>query len=718
MVAYISDWTGSFTNPSMSNAGTDFIQALYNASSWLNSTPNIDPNSVNTDYSHYASGSFYGGGSFEMYGSGFSTYTPTVNSLLIYTPDSLEYDFYGSLKINAITGAASGYINHIIIQSSSGESVDIIGKSYVNSYDASITQVTFHIAEGTIVIKGALTYHGLSDTITGNLNSFKYIDDSGHGYQISSLSLQYQQLDAYPDFDSFVTSVMSGNDVIKGTSNTDVLRGFGGNDTLNGGTNADILIGGTGNDTYLVDNAFDVVTEAAGEGTDLVKVGITVAGGSYELTNDVENASLINTVAYNLTGNSLANILIGNRAINTLNGGDENDTLDGKVGADILIGGTGDDTYIIDNVGDAITENTDEGTDTVLSSASYQLAANIENLTLTGSTAINGKGNNLSNTITGNAGANTLDGDTNADTMIGDVVIDSTGIDIIKSSISYSLNTSQNLSLTGVIENLMLLDSGGNIDATGNSMANKITGNNGYNTIDGGAGIDNLAGGLGNDTYIVDLVSTSTTLKLQDTITESALAGIDSVKLRGSGINATAVNLTIGANLENLDASQTGTTKLKLTGNALANTLTGNDADNSLNGGVGDDKLYGGLGNDVLTGGAGADQLFFNTAIDPLHNVDKVTDFAAAIDKFMLDYSVFTGLTGSTHLDDSLFATTSWDAGAAGAMQRILYDSSNGMLYYDADGNLNDSQAMAFAQITGTTKPALSASDFILFGAN
>ena len=84
-----------------------------------------------------------------------------------------------------------------------------------------------------------------------------------------------------------------------------------------------------------------------------------------------------------------------------------------------MIGGAGNDTYVVDNTADVVTENPSEGTDLVQSSVTYTLAANVENLTLTGTTAINGTGNALDNVLTGNTAANTLTGGAGNDTLSG-----------------------------------------------------------------------------------------------------------------------------------------------------------------------------------------------------------------------------------------------------------------------------------------------------------
>jgi hypothetical protein len=89
-------------------------------------------------------------------------------------------------------------------------------------------------------------------------------------------------------------------------------------------------------------------------------------------------------------------------------------------GADQLEGGTGNDTYFINNPGDLIVEFNGRGIDTVKSSISFVLPATPENLTLIGTTAVSGTGNEGSNQLTGNAATNVLTGNGGADVINGD----------------------------------------------------------------------------------------------------------------------------------------------------------------------------------------------------------------------------------------------------------------------------------------------------------
>jgi Ca2+-binding RTX toxin-like protein len=315
----------------------------------------------------------------------------------------------------------------------------------------------------------------------------------------------------------------AGNDFISlhygfamGEDGNDTLRGRWTNDWLDGGAGADDMAGGGGDDIYLVDNAGDRVTESSSteNGIDTVRASI-----SYTLPSSVENLELTGSAAINATGNSANNKLVGNVAANTLNGG---------AGQDAMAGLAGDDTYVVDNAGDTIREAPGEGIDTVRASVGYALGANLENLILTGTSDINGTGNDLANVLTGNSGNNiltggagndwldglggtdTLRGGTGDDTYVvertADVVTENAGegIDTVRSSVTLT-------TLAAHVENLVLtgtsaLNATGNDLAnglTGNSAANTLTGNAGADRLDGGAGADILAGGTGNDTYVL-----------------------------------------------------------------------------------------------------------------------------------------------------------------------------------------------------------------------
>ena len=300
---------------------------------------------------------------------------------------------------------------------------------------------------------------------------------------------------------------------------------------------------------------------------------------------------------FTLTVYPLDLILTGTAGKNTLVGGTGNDILDGKAGADKMTGNQGNDTYLVDNIGDRIFENLDNGTDIVQANISYKLGAHVENLTLTGTGTINGTGNVLDNELTGNTANNKLNGGLGADGMKGGLgddiyVVDSAGdvvteyinegIDSVQASITYTLNDN--------LENLILTGRSA-INGTGNALNNGLTGNKGANTLDGGLGADTMTGGLGRDSYFVDNVG--------DVVTESSrsVTEIDTVY--------SSISYTLGANVENL--ALTGTDAINGTGNALKNTLIGNSGDNTLSGGAGNDTLNGGEGTDLLSGGVGKD---------------------------------------------------------------------------------------------------------------
>ena len=174
-----------------------------------------------------------------------------------------------------------------------------------------------------------------------------------------------------------------------------------------------------------------------------------------------------------------------------------------------MAGGTGNDTYIVDNVGDVVTEAASTGTDTVNTNlGSYTLVANVENLNFTGAGNFTGTGNTLANMIVGGAGNDTLDDGSvgGADTMNGGAGNDTyfspqcRGT-ILDSGVGVNTVNTTLLSYT-LASNLQNLDVHRHrqLHRHRQPFANVITGGAGNDTLSGLAGNDTLIGGLGNDT--------------------------------------------------------------------------------------------------------------------------------------------------------------------------------------------------------------------------
>ncbi len=293
-----------------------------------------------------------------------------------------------------------------------------------------------------------------------------------------------------------------------------------GNDRLRGGAGADTLEGRGGNDIYDLDRIEDAVIETADGGTDIVTGNGTF---TLDLTNyaNVENANQYGSGDAALYGSAGANALYGNAGDNII---------DGRGGADMMTGRDGDDTYYVDDIGDLVREvSAAGGIDTVVSTITYGLGSNVENLTLDGVLAINGRGNALDNIITGNnaanylygragndhleggAGNDRLNGGEGADMLIGGVGndiydLDEVGDRIIEAGYGgtdiVTGNGTFTLDLTNYanVENAIQYGSG---DAAlyGSATANALYGNAGDDIIDGRGGADRLYGGAGSDTF-------------------------------------------------------------------------------------------------------------------------------------------------------------------------------------------------------------------------
>jgi Ca2+-binding RTX toxin-like protein len=200
--------------------------------------------------------------------------------------------------------------------------------------------------------------------------------------------------------------VLTGSANINGTGTkfSNSITGNSGNNILNGLGDRDTMTGLGGNDTYYADVVDEVIVEGLNAGIDIVHSSV-----DFVLPDNVEKLYLTGTAA-TARGNALSNHLYGNNFANAFHG---------EGGADRLYGYDGNDNYFVDSTGNLIYEKLNEGTDWVFSSVNHTLAANVETLSLTGSSNINGTGNTITNSIGGNSGNNWIDGKLGADILSG-----------------------------------------------------------------------------------------------------------------------------------------------------------------------------------------------------------------------------------------------------------------------------------------------------------
>ncbi len=211
--------------------------------------------------------------------------------------------------------------------------------------------------------------------------------------------------------------------------------------------------------------------------------------------------------------------LFGSGGNDWLYGDAGDDYIDGGSGSDWMDGGAGNDTYVVSQASDRTFEYEDEGRDLVLSSVSFALQDNVEDLTLLGKTDKDATGNGLNNVLKGNSGANhlrgqggddSLNGGRGADLMTGgrgdDIyVVDDTGDRVVErgNEGNDTVITRLGLKLADNVENLILKGTG-SVDGTGNNGNNILIGNDSDNVLRGRNGNDSLEGGDGNNHLIGD----------------------------------------------------------------------------------------------------------------------------------------------------------------------------------------------------------------------
>lgn len=689
------------------------------------------------------------------------TFTPSVHYVMttsygqtVYGQEGDKTSFdtpegEGSFQVDASYTADATLTTVISLVGTMHFDISLLAAALDVKIGESPIDITFPIASATPVYSDTLSIFGISIPIYSNTDYYQ-LDQTRQ----DSFFLDYEKFrTVFGSGDSFALTThqvtADGNDhdnVFTGNALDNVINTFGGNDTIDAGAGNDTVDAGAGNDYVYAGPGDDVFM--GGDGIDTIDysaapgpVTVTLDGfgndgwGGLDTVSGFENAlgSAFDDLMFGnfdpnvLVGGDGNDIMLGDGGNDTLYGGNGNDSLSGGPGDDALFGGngddslrggagsdvlyggsgtntmaggTGDDQYVVESATDTVTENPDEGTDTVYVGVNgWTLPANVEIVRLFGqgsaitggagdeiivanpllaSTIDAGEGNDtlwgggpLAHTLNGGAGDDIIRGQDSPDVMIGGTGNDqfvignlaativekpNEGIDTAWLAVNGWTNFANveiaRLAAPGAV---LLFGSDGNEDLVANqAAASRIDGNGGNDTLwgsafadtlNGGAGDDILrgqggadvmAGGTGNDQYVV--------FDPGATVIENANEGYDIVYYTGAG------SFFIGDNVEEgrLAASGTG-----LVGNALGNLLVGNNAGlgSTLNGAGGDDIIFGTPGADIFTGGAGNDTMYSLGGADrflydaPGWGVDQIAGFSSAAgDK--LEFLAGSGVTG------------------------------------------------------------------------
>jgi Ca2+-binding RTX toxin-like protein len=398
-------------------------------------------------------------------------------------------------------------------------------------------------------------------------------------------------------------------------------------------------------------------------------LGIVQAGATVIATDIfVDNG---NSAGSSITGTSGNDSLAGTDNNDTISGLGGNDTLDGGLGNDVLDGGTGNDSLFGGDGADRLIGG--DGNDTLLASSYFDQSFD---------------------TLEGGLGDDTY--------LIGhhydgqDTLIDTGGIDTVDTEVDWTLGAG--------FENLILrmYDEGGPT-GVGNELNNVITSLGGYSggyRIDGAGGNDTLLGGDRSDAFLfraaanygndvidgggdADMIAFSTWEGAYATsgVTIDLRAGTVSGGMTSGSATVTNVEDATGGDFNDHLIAHNGMTYFDRLGESTTRGA-------NLSGMGGEDTLEGGADNDRLTGGTGADAFVFTSAPGAA-SADQVTDFTSGSDKLWLDARVMNALgsSGNFTANDVRFYAAAGATGGHDADDRVVFNTSTGDLYYDADGN-------------------------------
>lgn len=534
----------------------------------------------------------------------------------------------------------------------------------------------------------------------------------------------------------------AGNDILNAGAGNDTLDGGEGNDTLNAGDGKNQMTGGAGNDIFNGGAATDNIQDAGGGRTTVFAGGgsdnISLSGGRFTGTIDggleLDRLSL-SGAAQNIAGLQISNVeelvfvdLVTARvaqlesftAIAGLN------SVSNLAGIKLAASGF---ATVLD-----LTDELATGVATgffVSDPQGMRLFGSRDNETIVST--------RLDDVIDGGGGVNTISYARAASAVRVDLAIEDVEQDTLGGGID-TLSGFDNAIGSGF--NDILLGSGFDNVLTAGAGNDTLAGGLGNDTLNGGLGNDISTGGLGADSFVfsanpgpagIDRILDFNVVDDTILLDVAAFAGLPAGDLAPAAFAANLTGLATsplhrivyetdtGRLYFDADGSGAGlrvqfaTLSLNL---ALTNAgfvvaafdtgLLGGAGIDVLDGGVGDDTVNGGLGNDTLTGGVGQDTFIFSTALGAA-NVDRILDFNVADDTIRLDDAAFAGLAvGALPLE--AFAANVTGA-ASNALQKIVYETDTGFLFFDADG-FGATPRVHFATLAPNL--ALTSADFVV----
>jgi Ca2+-binding RTX toxin-like protein len=542
------------------------------------------------------------------------------------------------------------------------------------------------------------------------------------------------RLDGMGGNDTFNGSDGSAQDTLDGGEGDDLIFSLSGDDILIGGPGNDTLHGEEGNDTYFVGPG-DIATESLSDGNDHDTVFSPV---SWTLFADIEDLIFANDgTVTSLTdlagiGNGSDNLLDA-RAVTraTLEGRAGNDSLLGGASADFLLGGTGNDSLTGGAGGDSFQFLEAPG------AANADLIADFvsgqDQIGLDAAAHANiGTGPFVAGDARFFAGAGATSGQDASDRVVyntstGHLFYDADGNGAGASQLIATLEGAPGLAATDIVvvgaaTPAPIRGTAGNDSLTGTAGDDSIEGLAGNDTLTGLAGNDTMLGAEGNDVFRMS----SGTATTYGTDAIDGGSGFDVVDFSGVAQSAVTANIAAAtatmsgggtggagsASVASIEGVIGGDFNDRLIGGGAANRLEGGAGNDTLDGSSGNDTLRGGTGTDSLRGGSGIDQFIFAESAGAA-NADTVRDFLSGTDELLFENGVLTalGAEGAFGAGDGRFCSGAGLTSGQDSSDRLIYNTTTGQLFYDADGSGAGSGQLV-ATLLGT--PALAATDITI----